>query len=285
MMRDRSHGISTMIRLKFPALVFALVVASAGLTALAQDEADQPKPPREDWSFSGMFGIYDKAQLQRGFQVYKEVCSACHALSIPFRALEDPDGPGYSEDQVKTLAATYQVTNAEPNDKGEIYKRPGTPADIIPRPEAYPNDQAAAAVLGKAPPDMNLLAKSLKYERGFPWFVLDALPGLEYQEMGADYIHAILNGYTKPNDPQWNLYYPGHKIAMPQPITDGAVDYKDGTPPKLANYSKDVAAFLTWASEPNLVERKRIGLRVLIFLIVLAVLLYLTKSRIWDSAH
>ena len=110
---------------------------------------------------------------------------------------------------MKTLAATYQVTNAEPNDKGEIFKRPGTPADLIPRPEAYPNDQAAAAAFGKAPPDMNLLAKARKYERGFPWFVFDALPGLEYQEVGADYIHAILNGYTKPDDPQWNLYYPG----------------------------------------------------------------------------
>jgi ubiquinol-cytochrome c reductase cytochrome c1 subunit len=276
-----------MIRLKFPTLapiVIALALASA-LTALAQEEAEQPKPPREDWSFSGMFGIYDKAQLQRGFQVYKEVCSTCHSLSIPFRMLEDPDGPGFSENQVKTLAATYQVTNAEPNDKGEIFKRPGTPADIIPRPEAYPNEQAAAAVFGKAPPDMALLAKSLKYERGFPWFVFDALPGLEYQEMGADYIHAILNGYTKPDDPQWNLYYPAHKIAMPQPITDGAVDYKDGTPKTLANYSKDIAAFLTWASEPNLVERKRVGLRVLIFLIVLAVLLYFTKRRIWESAH
>ena len=276
-----------MICVKLPALAFAamaFVVASA-LPALAQDEADQPKPPRQDWSFSGMFGIYDKAQLQRGFQVYKEVCSTCHALSIPFRALSDPDGPGYTEDQVKTLAATYQVTNAEPNDKGEIFKRPATPADIIPRPEAYPNDQAAAATFGKAPPNMALLAKALKYERGFPWFVFDALPGLEYQEMGADYIHAILTGYTKPDDPQWNLYYPGHKIAMPQPITNGMVDYKDGTPPTLDNYSKDIAAFLTWAAEPNLVERKRIGLRVMIFLFVFAALLYFTKKRIWEWVH
>ncbi len=99
---------------------------------------------------------------------------------------------------------------------------------------------------------MNLLAKARKYERGFPWFVFDALPGLEYQEMGADYIDAILNGYTKPDDPQWNLYYPGHKIAMPQPITDGAVKYSDGTPPTVKNYAKDISAFLTWASEPNL---------------------------------
>ncbi|MBV9906514.1 MAG: cytochrome c1, partial [Hyphomicrobiales bacterium] len=185
-----------MIRVKFSALALAVVtfVCSTGL-ALAQSDADQPNPPRQSWSFGGMFGIYDKAQLQRGFQVYKEVCSTCHALSIPFRTLAEPGGPDFSEDQVRTLAATYQVTNAEPNEKGEIFKRPATPADIIPRPEAYPNDQAAAATLGKAPPDMALLAKSLKFERGFPWFILDGLPGLEYQEMGADYIHAILNGY------------------------------------------------------------------------------------------
>ena len=276
-----------MIRIKFSALAFAataLVLASVS-AVLAQSDADQPNPPRQSWSFSGMFGIYDKAQLQRGFQVYKEVCSTCHALSIPFRTLADPDGPGFSEDQIKTLAATYQITNAEPNEKGEIFKRPATPADNIPRPEAYPNDQAAAATLGKAPPDMALLAKALKFERGFPWFILDGLPGLEYQEMGADVIHGILTGYTKPDDPQWNLYYPGHKIAMPQPITDGAVDYKDGTKPTLENYSKDVAAFLSWSAEPNLPERKRIGLRVLIFLIVFAVLLYYVKKRIWASAH
>src|SRR5271165_3595474 len=137
-MRDRSQGTSTMIRVKLSAIApaaMALALMTA-LTALAQEEAEQPKPPRQDWSFAGMFGIYDKAQLQRGFQVYKEVCSTCHALSIPFRALGDPNGPGFSEDQVKTLAASYQVTNAEPNDKGEIYKRPGTLADIIPHPEA-----------------------------------------------------------------------------------------------------------------------------------------------------
>ena len=158
LMRDRSQGSSTMIRVKFSALALAALalVAAGAVAAVAQDEADQPKPPRQDWSFSGMFGIYDRAQLQRGFQVYKEVCSTCHALSIPFRTLADPGGPGFTEDQVKTLAATYQVTNAEPNEKGDIFKRPATPADVIPRPEAYPNDQAAAAALGKAPPDMAL---------------------------------------------------------------------------------------------------------------------------------
>jgi ubiquinol-cytochrome c reductase cytochrome c1 subunit len=275
-----------MIRVKHSALALAAlaIVFSSGF-AFAQSDADQPNPPRQSWSFGGMFGIYDKAQLQRGFQVYKEVCSTCHALSIPFRTLAEPGGPDFSEDQVRALAATYQITNAEPNEKGEIFKRPGTPADIIPRPEAYPNDQAAAAALGKAPPDMALLAKSLKYERGFPWFILDGLPGLEYQEMGADFIHAILTGYTKPDDLQWNLYYPGHKIAMPQPITNGAVEYKDGTPPTLDNYANDVAAFLSWAAEPNLLERRRIGLRVMIFLLVFAALLYAVKKRIWESVH
>ncbi|HZZ60707.1 MAG TPA: cytochrome c1 [Roseiarcus sp.] len=271
---------------KITALVSAAAaLAFAGSFALAQEGNEQPNPPRQEWSFAGMFGTFDQAQLQRGFQVYKEVCSNCHALTIPFRSLAEPGGPSYTLDQMKTLAASYQITNAEPNDKGEIFKRPGTPADDFPRPEAYPNPQAAAAAFGKAPPDMNLLAKSLKYERGFPWFIFDAIPGVEYQEMGADYIYAILTGYTKPDDPQWNLYFPGHKIAMPQPITDGAVAYKDGTAPTLKNYAKDVAAFLAWAAEPNLEERKKIGLRVMLFLFVLAGLLYFTKKRIWEAVH
>jgi ubiquinol-cytochrome c reductase cytochrome c1 subunit len=275
-----------MTRFSMKALASAAFALSlAGGLALAEESEEQPKPPRETWSFGGMFGAYDKAQLQRGFQVYKEVCSNCHALSIPFRALSQPGGPGFTEDQVKTLAASYQVTNPEPNDKGEIFKRPGTPADDFPRPEAYPNDQAAAAAFGKAPPDMNLLAKARKYERGFPWFVFDALPGLQYQEVGADYIHAILTGYTRSDDSQWNLYYPGHKIAMPQPITDGAVEYKDGTPSTLQNYSKDISAFLTWAAEPNLDARKKMGLGVMIFLFVFSGLLYFTKKRVWESAH
>ena len=274
-----------MIRFKTSLLApaaLAMMLAGSAI-AMAEGEDEQPKPERQTWSFHGVFGTYDQAQLQRGFQVYKEVCSNCHRLSIPFRTLTDPDGPGYTEAQVKALAASYQVTDAEPNDKGEIFKRPGTPADVFPPPDAFPNDKAAAAQFGKAPPDMWLLAKSRKYERGFPWFVFDIFT--TYQELGADYIVAILNGYTHADDPQWNLYYPNHKIAMPQPITDGAVQYTDGTAPTLQNYSKDVAAFLSWASEPTLAERKRIGLRVMIFLIVMSTLLYFTKKRVWADAH
>ena len=276
-----------MLRLKTSFLVpaaLALLVVSAS-SALAQDEAEQPNPPRQSWSFSGIFGKFDQEQLQRGFKVYKEVCSACHRLSIPFRTLGQPGCPEFSEAQVKDLAASYQVVNDEPNDKGEIFKRPGMPSDVLPPPDSFPNDQAAAAAFGKAPPDMALLAKSLKYERGFPWFIFDALPFDQYQEMGADYIYAILNGYTKPDDPQWNLYYPSHKIAMPAPIADGAVAYTDGTPPTLDNYARDVAAFLSWAAEPTLEERKNDGLRTMIFLFVLSALLYFTKKRVWSGLH
>jgi ubiquinol-cytochrome c reductase cytochrome c1 subunit len=266
----------------------AAAAPNTGETAPTDVDADaeQPSPPRQHWSFSGLFGTYDQAQLQRGFKVYREVCSTCHRLSIPFRTLEDPSGPGFSEAQIKALAATYQVTNDSPNDKGEIFKRPGIPSDIIPPPEAYPNPEAAAATFGKAPPDMWVLAKARKYERGFPWFIFDALPFVQYQEVGADYVDAILNGYTHPKDPNWNLYFPGHKIAMPQPpISDGAVEYTDGTPAKTANYAQDVTAFLSWAAEPTLAERKKIGLRVMVFLIIFAGLLYFTKRRVWDKIH
>jgi ubiquinol-cytochrome c reductase cytochrome c1 subunit len=268
-------------------LVFSVAPRAADAPAAADAAADegQPSPSRQSWSFSGFFGTYNQEQLQRGFKVYREVCSTCHRLSIPFRTLAEPGGPGFSEGQVKALAATYQVTNDTPNDKGEIFKRPGIPSDDFPPPEAYPNDEAAAATFGKAPPDMSLLAKARKYERGFPWFIFDALPFVQYQEVGADYVYAILNGYTHPKDPQWNLYFPGHKIAMPQPLNDGQVEYTDGTPAKLANYAQDVTAFLSWAAEPTLAERKKIGLRVMIFLIVLAGLLYFTKKKVWAKLH
>lgn len=260
----------------------AAVAAAPGAVAAVEE---QGVPERQAWSFSGFTGTFDRAQLQRGFKVYKEVCGACHRLSIPFRTLGDPDGPAFSDGQVKALAASYQIQNDAPNDKGEIFKRPGLPSDVIPPPEAYPNAEAAAATFGKAPPDMWLLAKARKYERGFPKFIFDAIPGFQYQEVGADYVYAIVTGYTNKDDPQWNAYYPGHKIAMPQPLADGAVEYTDGTPAKLENYAHDVTAFLSWAAEPTLVERKKIGLRVMIFLFVFATLLYFTKKRVWADLH
>ncbi|MDE3177002.1 MAG: cytochrome c1 [Pseudomonadota bacterium] len=272
-----------MNRFKASFLALALIVGGAQV-AVAQDATEgQPKPDRQSWSFSGVFGKFDAAQLQRGFQVYREVCSNCHRLSIAFRTLANPDGPDFSEEQVKALAASYKVTNDEPNDQGKIFQRPGTPADIFPPPEAFPNDQAAAAALGAPPPDMWLLAKSRKYERGFPWFVFDIFDA--YQEVGTDYIYAVLTGYTHKDDPQWNLYFPGHKIAMPNPLQDGAVKYTDGTPGTVQNYAKDISAFLSWAAEPSMVERKKLGFRAIVFLIVLSALMYMVKRRVWADAH
>ena len=232
-------------------------------------------PPSVDWSFTGIFGHYNNAQLQRGYQVYKEVCSNCHSMKlVAFRDLEDL---GYSAGQVKALAATYQVEDG-PNDKGEMYKRPGRPADYFPSP--FPNTEAAAAAYGKAPPDMSLLAKARSWERGFPLFILDFFTQTEEAE-GPTYIHAVLNGYTKADDPKYNIYLPNHKIAMPKPLSDGQVEYTDGSPQTLAQYSQDVSAFLMWAAEPKLEQRKAMGFRVMIFLIVFASLLFFVKKRIW----
>ena len=240
------------------------------------ENGNEPEiPPYVDWSFAGLFGHYDVAQLQRGYQVYKEVCSNCHSMKlVAFRDLEDLD---YTVPQVKALAATYQVDDG-PNDKGEMYKRPGRPADYFPSP--FPNPEAAAAAYGKAPPDMSDLAKARSWERGFPLFILDFFTQAEETE-GPTYIHAVLNGYTKADDPKYNIYMPNHKIAMPKPLSDGQVEYTDGSPQTLDQYSKDVSAFLMWTAEPKLEQRKEMGLRVMIFLLVFATLLFFVKKRIW----
>jgi ubiquinol-cytochrome c reductase cytochrome c1 subunit len=275
-------------KIGFVAAAVCAAVAIASPALRAEEPAgfaEAPSPTRQDWTFSGPFGGYDKAQLQRGFKIYKEVCSNCHELHIPIRTLAQPGGPGFTEDQVKTLAATYTVHDG-PNLAGDMFDRPGRPSDYFPSP--FPNPEAAAAALGAVPPDMSLVAKSIKYERGFPNFVFDALPipGGMYQEVGPDLIFAILNGYTKEDDANWNLYFPGHKIAMGKPLADGQVEYTDGTPTTLKQYSKDVASFLYWAAEPTLEQRKRVGARVMLFLLLLSVLVYFTKKRVWsDVAH
>jgi cytochrome c1 len=264
---------------------FALAVslaATAMQTASAEDA-----PPRQKWSFAGPFGTYDQAQLQRGFQIYKEVCSTCHSIKLlSFRNLADPGGPDFSEGQAATIAATFQVTDG-PNDQGQMFQRPGKISDYFPPP--FANDQAARAALGgKLPPDMSDLAKARSYEWGFPQFIFDAF--IMYQEDGPDYIHAILNGYADapagfvlPPGGQYNKYFPGGTIGMPKPLSDGQVEYTDGTPTTVDQYGRDVAAFLMWAAEPTLDARKRLGFQVMIFLIVLTGLLYFTKKKVWHS--
>lgn len=245
-------------------------------------------PEEMKWTFSGPFGYYDKQQLQRGLKIYKEVCSACHSMSlVPFRSLEEL---GYNEAQVKAFAAEYEVPDA-PNADGEIVNRKAIPADHFPSP--FPNVQAAAAANGgAAPPDFSLIAKARSVERGFPQFIYDLVPWVQYQEGGPDYIHALLTGYGQtppegmqiPEGTHYNPYFIAAKsLAMAQPLQDGQVTYDDGSPATLSQYSQDISAFLMWAAEPHLEERKKTGFRVMIFLILFAGLVYLAKRRIWSD--
>jgi cytochrome c1 len=276
-------------------------VALFGAPAMAAEEAagaapsahSAPIPPANDWSFGGFFGKYDQAQLQRGFQVFREVCQNCHsAKKLAFRNLGEPGGPEFSEAQVKALAAEYKIKDG-PNDNGDMFERNGRPSDYW--PWQFANDNAARVANGGGlPPDMSVLAKARGIKRGFPWFVLEAFPGFTYQEQGADYIVALMNGY-KDDAPHgqkldagqnWNDYFPGNKIMMPKPLNDGQVTYTDGTPQTTAQYAKDVSAFLMWMAEPKLDTRKKTGFRVLFVLFILAGLLYATKKRVWhDVAH
>jgi len=271
-------------------ILIACMLASLAVVGVRPAGAQEAEaPPLQRWSFSGPFGLYDTAQLQRGFKVYREVCSACHSLKlVAFRNLSDPGGPGFSEAQAAAVAAGFQVTDG-PNDKGEMFQRPGKISDYFPPP--FANDQAARAALGGGlPPDLSVIAKARGYERGFPWFIFEAFT--DYQEGGPDYIHALLNGYTDPPagfslppGGQYNKYFPGQAIAMPKPLSDGQVEYTDGTPTTVDQYSRDVAAFLMWAAEPTLDARKRLGFQVMMFLIVFTALLYFTKRRVWHAVH
>jgi ubiquinol-cytochrome c reductase cytochrome b/c1 subunit len=272
-------------------LATGLVVAT--LAAPVQAAGERVIPPAQSWSFSGPLGKFDRAQLQRGFKVTKEVCANCHSMSlIRLRNLSQPGGPEFTPGQVTALAATYTVKDG-PNETGEMFDRPGRPADAFPAP--FPNEQAARAANGGAyPPDLSVLAKARTYERGFPRFIFDIFT--QYQEQGPDYIHALMVGYKDPppaGTPEllpgqyYNTYMPGHLIAMPMPIQDGQVEYPKGpdgkspVPETVDQYGKDVAAFMVWMAEPHLEARKRIGLQVMLFLLVFGSLLYYTKKKVW----
>lgn len=225
----------------------------------------------QEWSFAPPFGHFDRAQLQRGYRVYKEICANCHSMRfLSYRNLGEPGGPQFSEKAVEALAAQAQVTDG-PDDTGKMFQRPARPSDPFRSP--YANDQAArGANNGALPPDLSVMAK--------------ARPG------GPDYIYALLTGYEQPpadmemsKGMQYNTAFPGHQIAMPNPLVDGVIDYTDGTKPTVDNYAKDVSAFLMWAAEPKLEERYKVGARIMIFLIIFAVIMYLSKRAVWARLH
>jgi ubiquinol-cytochrome c reductase cytochrome c1 subunit len=277
----------------------ALTIVALPLMAHAAGEG--PQIERQKWSFAGFFGRFDQNQLQRGFQVYKESCAQCHGLSrIDFRNLVQPGGPVFNEDAVKGLAATYEVQDG-PNDDGKMFKRPARLSDKIPPP--YANEKEARSIHnGAYPPDLSLIARArgLEYHGSVfahPFHLLkDMVAG--YQEGGADYLYALLTGYVeKPADfkmvdgMNYNRAFPGHQISMPPPLLDGAIKtdgkptYQDGTPATVEQMARDVVAFLSWAGDPKHDERKRMGLLVMLYLLITAVLLYFAKKRIWKSAH
>jgi ubiquinol-cytochrome c reductase cytochrome c1 subunit len=268
---------------------FVALVTFAAAPAFAAGGA--ATPAKESWTFAGPFGHFDRGQLQRGFKVYREVCSACHGMRlVSFRNLMEEGGPQFSEGQVRMLAAEYQIQDG-PGEDGQMFERPGRPSDRWPSP--FPNEQAARASNGGAyPPDFSVLAKARTYTRGFWLSLLDLV--MQYQEHGVDYIHALLTGYDHPVPEgqaaqpglHYNPYFPGGWIAMAKPINDGQVEYTDGTPATVDQYARDVSAFMMWTAEPHLETRKQTGFIVIIFLAVFAGLLYFTKKKVWSStAH
>ena len=273
---------------RFSKIIGAVLLAAGTLSAgsaFAAGASTGPDPELQDWSFAGIFGKYDPNQLQRGFQVFQESCSSCHSANLfKLRMLSGRGGPGYTEDQVKALAAEFTIEDPEAAD-GE---RKGIPADAWPNPWASPQD-AKDANNGVVPPDFSVLAKARNVPQKFPNWIGNYFT--VYQEGGADYIYNILTGYHEEaphgfelGDGQYyNDYFPGHAISMAPPLSDELIDYEGDAPETVEQYAKDVAAFMMWLAEPDMNARKELGFRVLLFLILFAGMMYLVKRRLWDA--
>lgn len=254
-----------MRKLLLPAAMAALL--GLGGPAFA---AEGVELPHQSWSFNSLFGTYDKAELQRGYEVYRNVCANCHSLRLlSYRNLE---GIGLGPDQIKEIAAAVTVTDG-PNDEGEMFERPGLPSDRFVSP--FPNEQAArASNNGAYPVDLSLVAKA--------------------RIGGPDYLYALMIGYVDPpaefklgDGMNYNKYFGagGFQIAMPPPLSEGAVEYADGTPATVEQMARDVSAFLAWAAEPHLDSRHRIGIGVMLFLAVLVPCLYAVYRTVWMDVH
>jgi len=230
-----------------------------------------PKFLKTDWTFKGLFGKYDRASLQRGYQVYTEVCAACHSMQyLSYRNLAEPGGPEFTEQEAKIIAASFEVLDG-PNSDGEMFMRPAKLSDKFVMP--YENVEASKAANGGAyPPDMSVLAKARKG--------------------GADYIYSLLLGYDEPpadlkldDGVYYNKYMYGNKIKMSAPLSDGLVEYNDGTEASEEQMAKDITTFLMWSAEPHLETRHKTGFRVIVYLIILSVLVYLTMKKIWSRVE
>lgn len=253
----------------------ALRLAAAGLVAAgmfggsALAEEKSVELVKQDWSFSGVFGTYDRPALKRGYQVYAEVCASCHSLKyVAYRNLMDID---FDEETVNEIAAEFEVQDG-PNDEGEMYMRPAQPSDRFVSPFAN-EKEARASNNGAFPPDLSLMSKA---RVGGPDYLYSLLVG---------YLEEAPEGVEMTEDMSYNKVFPGHQIAMSQPLYDEAVEYEDGTPATLAQHARDVTVFLTWAASPEMEDRKRLGIKVLLFLFVWTGMLIALKKKIWAKLH
>ena len=245
-----------------------LIIFIMGISNVSFSEENKVEFIKNNWSFEGVFGTFDKASLQRGYQVYQEVCSGCHSVQhLSYRNLSEKGGPEFSPEESKAIAAQFEIIDG-PNEDGEMFTRPGRLSDKFVSP--FPNAKAASAANGGAyPPDMSVLAKARKG--------------------GADYIYSLLMGYEEAPEGYelddgvyYNKYMPGNKIKMAEPISDGIVEYIDGTETTKAQISKDVTTFLVWTADPHLEARHRMGFKVFFFLFILLTLVYLSKQKVWS---
>ena len=231
-------------------------------------ESSTKSLPQHEWSFEGITGTFDRGALQRGYQVYSEVCSGCHSMKLLY--YRDLIDIGFSEDQVKAIASEFTVIDG-PNDEGEMFERDARPADRFVSP--YLNDnEARANNNGAYPPDLSVITKAKKD--------------------GANYIYNLLLGYKDPpadmevgEGMYYNIYMEGNQIAMPQPIYDESVDYADGTNNSAEQIAEDLVVFLTWAAEPELEVRKNLGIKVILFFVVLGFIIFLAKNHLWREVH
>jgi ubiquinol-cytochrome c reductase cytochrome c1 subunit len=272
-----------MIRNSLTVIAAVFIMAAAAAPALA---AESQRPAKDiSYSFEGPFGTFSRGQLQRGYKVYKEVCASCHSMRLlTFRNLADAGGPAFTEEQVKALAATFQVQDG-PDESGEMFNRPALPSDRFPSP--FANEQAARAANGGAlPPDLSLMTKA---REGWTGTFRQLANGIG----GPEYVYSVLTGYEpeppelaaeKPPGKYYNPYFAnGHWISMPPPLSDGQVTFDDGASNTVENMARDVSAFLAWTAEPKLEQRKALGFQVMIFLVVFSALVYLAKQKIWSG--
>ena len=253
----------------FNKILFLLIlIVGATFSASSAEKAEYLKT---DWSFKGLFGKFDRAALQRGYQVYTEVCSSCHSMKyLSYRNLAEKGGPEFTEEQAKAIAASFEVKDG-PNSDGEMFTRPGKLSDKFVMP--YENVKAAQAANGGAyPPDMSVLVKA----RGG----------------GVDYVYSLLQGYEDPpadiildDGVHYNKFMYGNKIKMANPLSDGLVEYADGTNASVEQMSKDVTTFLMWSAEPHLEARHKMGFKAIVYLIILTILVYFTMKRIWSRVE